>query len=270
MQKEIHAIIVEDDPFSRDFMSMLLRRDWRTRVVGEYGSDCAIELHHALRQAARRVDVLVVDTEVPTDEQWPMKVAQITRSLARPPVVLYTCTSPLQHTLEHVVGTSGSGYISKREILYALASAVSMAARGYFVMTPSVQMIAGKVDLPERAVVMDGMIPVAQFTPRETDIARMGVLCNLEQRDIADDLAVSTDFVAEVTGKVYEKLGLRDILSGEKPPEDYLQDEALLTRVRSLLPQESGSPGKKGRKTAWMSTLAFHLMTVAEVETLHP
>jgi DNA-binding NarL/FixJ family response regulator len=269
MQKEIHVIIVEDDPFARDFMSMLLRRDWRTRVVGEYGSDCAIELHHALRQAARRVDVLLVDTEVPTDEHWPMKVAQITRTLERPPALLYTCTSPLQRTLEHVVETSGGGYISKREILYGLASAVTMAARGHFVMTPGVQMIAGKVRLPERAVVMDGMIPVAQFTPRETDIARMGLLCNLEQRDIADDLVVSTDFVAEVTGKVYEKLGLRDILSGEKPPEDYLQDEALLARFHTLMDQYLETPGKKGRKAPWMSTLAFHLLTVAEIETIH-
>jgi len=36
MQKELNVIIVEDDPYARDFMSMLLRRDWRTRVVGEF------------------------------------------------------------------------------------------------------------------------------------------------------------------------------------------------------------------------------------------
>jgi hypothetical protein len=38
MQKELNVIIVEDDPYARDFMSMLLRRDWRTQVVGEFSS----------------------------------------------------------------------------------------------------------------------------------------------------------------------------------------------------------------------------------------
>ncbi len=269
MNKEIHVIIVEDDPFARDFMSMLLRRDWRTRVVGEYGSDCGIELHHALRQAVRPVDVLLVDTEVPSDEQWPMKVVQLTRSLEHPPAILYTCTRPSQHTLEHVVETQGSGYISKQEILYTLATAVSMAAHGHFVMTPGVQMLTGKMDLPEHALVIDGLLSAARFTPRETDITRLGLLFNLEQRDIADDLVVSTDFVAEVTGQVYEKLGLHDILSGEKPPDEFFQDEILLMRSRAMLQQTPGAPGKKGRKAPWMSTLAFHLLTVPEIEEIH-
>jgi DNA-binding NarL/FixJ family response regulator len=268
MQKDIHVIVVEDDPYARDFMSVLLRRDWRTRLVNEYGSDCGIELHHALRQSAPRVDVLIVDTEVPTDEQWPMKVSQITRTLENPPAILYTCTFPAIHTLEHVLETQGSGYISKREVLYGLASAVSLAAHGHFVITPGVQMIAGKVELPAHTMVVDGTIPVVSFTPRENDLARLGLLFNLEQRDIADDLVVSTDFVAEVMGQIYEKLGLHEILSGAKPPEDYFSDERLLARCHEMLQRTTNSAGKKGRKAPWMSTLAYHLLTVPEIEEM--
>lgn len=270
MLKDINVILVEDDPYARDFMSMLLRRDWRTRVVGEYGSDCAIELHHALRQPAAHVDVLLVDTEVPHDEQWPMKVAQIIRSLPRPPVILYTCTQPTSHTLEQVLTTGGGGYVAKGEILYALASAISAVVDRHFVLTPGTQMICGAVDLPKDTVIMDGTLPVASFTAREKDLTRLGLLFSLAQRDIADDLVISTDFVAELMSQIYEKLGLRSILSGEKPLEDVFQDEKLLARCRQLLDQAGiVLEGKATRKTPWMSTLAFHLLTVPGMEKLN-
>ncbi|MFZ6026667.1 MAG: hypothetical protein ACOYYS_03030 [Chloroflexota bacterium] len=268
MLKDIQVILVEDDPYAREFMSMLLRRDWRTRVVGEYGSDCAIELHHALRRPAAHVDVLLVDTEVPHDEQWPMKVAQITRSLPQPPVILYTCTQPTRHTLEHVLAT-GRGYLVKGEILYSLASAISAAVDGHFVLTPGTQMISGCVDLPADTVVLDGTLPVADFTPREKDLTRLGVLFSLGQRDIADDLVISTDFVAEITSQIYEKLGVRAVLSGERALEDVFSDEKLSARCRVILQQAGISPnGKNVRKTPWMSTLAFHLLTIPGMERL--
>ena len=37
MQKDIRVLIVEDDPYARDLMALLLTRDWRTQVIGELG-----------------------------------------------------------------------------------------------------------------------------------------------------------------------------------------------------------------------------------------
>jgi DNA-binding NarL/FixJ family response regulator len=265
MKKDLNIIIVEDDPYARDFMSLLLRKDWRTRVIGEFGSHAAIELQHALHQQSTHADVLIIDTEVPDDEAWPVKVAQIIRSLpvAHMPVVLYTCTAPNERVLSHILDVKGSGYIAKAEILYALASAVSAAASGKFVLTPGTHMLAGDLDLPEATVIMDGTLPPANFTLREKELTRLGLLFNLAQRDIADDLVISTDFVAEVMGQIYEKLGLREILSGEKALETYFEDEKLLARCRDILQQVPASAaGKLGRKAPWMSTLAFHLLTI--------
>jgi len=272
MLKDIHVIIVEDDPYARDFMSMLLRREWRTRVVGEYGSSEGAELQHALHQFASPVDVLVVDTEVPSDEQWPARVAHIVRSLPEPPAILYTCTYPEVRALSHALETHSGGYVCKEEIRYGLASAISAAAQGKFVITPGVQRIADQMELPEHTQVMDGTIPVATFTPRESELSRLGLLFNLSQRDIADDLVVSSDFVAEVMGQVYEKLGLRDILSGEKPLEEYFQDEMLIARCRSVL-EKSGlnskpQAPKATHKAPWMPTIAFHLLTRPDVEEM--
>src|ERR1043166_8822914 len=168
MQKELNVIIVEDDPYARDFMSMLLRRDWRTRVVGEFSSLSGMELKQALHVS--HVDILVLDTEVANDENWPAKVVQMTRVLPRPPLIVFTCTSPEPHILERILAAKGGGYLAKSEILYALATAITATAKGQFVITPGVLIVAGRVELPEHTLIMDGTMPVANFTSREKDL----------------------------------------------------------------------------------------------------
>ncbi len=262
MQKELNVIIVEDDPYARDFMSMLLRRDWRTRVVGEFSSLSGMELKQALH--ASHVDILLLDTEVANDENWPARVVQMTRVLPRPPLIVFTCTSPEPHVLERILSARGGGYIAKNEILYALATAITAVAKGHFVITPGVLIISGRLELPKQTLVMDGTMPVANFTSREKDLTRLGLLFNLAQRDIADDLIISTDFVAEVMGQIYEKLGVRDILDGEKELESFFQDEKLRERCQEILEQYAANGSRAGRKAPGMSTLAFHLLTVPE------
>lgn len=272
MKKEINVIIVEDDPYARDFMSLMLRRDWRTRVVGEFGSFATIKLQQALRQQSPHVDVIIVDTEMPKDETWPFKVAQIIRLLptAQIPAVIYTCTAPNLRALNHVLDVNGAGYIVKSEILYALASAVSAAAQGKFVLTPGTHILAGELNLPDNTALLDGTSPAANFTPREKELTRLGLLFNLAQRDIADDLFVSTDFIAEVMGQIYGKLGLHEILSGEKALEMYFKDENLLARCHDILQQTSAPlAGRPTRKVPWMTTLAFHLLTIPGVTEIH-
>lgn len=264
MQKELNVVIVEDDPYARDFMSMLLRRDWRTRVVGEFSSLSGMELKQALRSPSAHVDVLLLDTEVANDENWPAKVVQMTRVLPRPPLIVFTCTSPEPHILDRILAAKGGGYIAKNEILYALATAITAAAMGQFVITPGVLIVAGRLELPERTLIMDGSMPVTNFTAREKDLTRLGILFNLAQRDIADDLIISTDFVAEVIGQIYEKLGVRDILDGEKELESFFQDERVRERCRVILEQYAANGSRTGRKAPGMSTLAFHLLTVPE------
>ncbi|MFZ5880487.1 MAG: hypothetical protein ACOY0R_14045 [Chloroflexota bacterium] len=264
MQKEWNVVIVEDDPYARDFMSMLLRRDWRTRVVGEFSSLSGMELKQALRSPSAPVDILLLDTEVANDENWPTKVVQMTRMLPRPPLIVFTCTSPEPHILERILAAKGGGYIAKNEIMYALAAAIAAAAKGHFVITPGVLIVAGRLELPERTLVMDGTLPVTHFTAREKDLTRLAILFNLAQRDIADDLIISPDFVAEVMSQVYEKLGVRGILDGEKELESFFQDEKLLERCRSILEKHTAHGNRAGRKAPGMSTLAFHLLTVPE------
>ncbi len=269
MNREIRVLIIEDDPYARDLMAMLLARDWRTRVVAELGSGSASEITNLLERPNHHIDLAIVDTETPSDPHWPAHAAEMLLAAQNPPGILYTCTRVDTSLLEHLPITRKGGYLVKSEILYALASAVCLAAGGNWVITPGVQEIAALDKLPEPTVIVSGDTPVAHFTRRENDLLRLGILFNLAQRDISDELIVSTDFVSEVMGHIYEKLGLHEILAGEATLEEYFSDETVLARCRSILKRAPASSQNKNlRKAPWMATLAFHLMTIPKVEKL--
>ena len=75
MQKDIRVLIVEDDPYARDLMSLLLTRDWRTRVIGEASGKQ--ELIEFLDQPQTNVDILILDTEIPGEPELAFELARI-------------------------------------------------------------------------------------------------------------------------------------------------------------------------------------------------
>jgi len=267
MSKEYRVIIVEDDPFACDLMDLLLARDWRTHVVAELGIGTEVELKKILTGPAHHIDVVLIDTETPMDPRWPGRAAQIVLSAQPAPAVLYTCTRPEAGMLEHLPHAARGGFVVKHEILYALASAVCAAGSGEWVLTPSVLNMENRAGIPVKTRLMSSNSPAARFTRREKDILRLGILLNLSQRDIADELIVSQDFVSEIMGQLYEKLGLHAILSGATPLEDYFSDESILEHCHSILNQVTKiETGKTQHKAPWMATLAFHLLTAPKID----
>jgi DNA-binding NarL/FixJ family response regulator len=219
--KSIHVLIVEDDPYARDMMSMLLARDWRTRVVGELHTRQQVQ--EFFSHLDHRVDVVLMDTEFPQHELLPLQIAQMLERLENSPVTVYM---------------------------------------GKIVLSPSAAEAAAGLDLPRQAHVLAGRSLEAEFPQRMSEILRLGLLFNLSQRDIADELVLSQNWVAEAISSAYQRLGLQEILSGEVELEDYFQDKIVLERGKAILQRPARSPkGRRIRKAPWMATLAFHLLT---------
>lgn len=270
MEKEIRVIIVEDDPYSRDLMDMLLARDWRTRVISELGS--MEDVDHYFRDGNDRPDVLLLDTEMPGEPDWPIKIAESFRTLPQPPNIVCTGTQIHRGALKEFSEGKLSGYLLKNEILYSLASAVSHVNAGNKVCTPTVWQAIQDTSsqIPDNLVILDGAKPVANFTDREKEIIRLGILFNLAHRDVADELVISPIWVSEVVSNIYEKLGLREIVSGAYEVDDYFQDAYVAERIKGILDRSSVKNGKKKlRRTPWVSTLAFHVLTIPERERVH-
>lgn len=267
MHKDVRVLVVEEDLYSRDMMTMLLMRDWRTRVIGEI-DDCK-EVNNLLAQPLQRVDLVIIGIETPGDQVSPFQVLEEVRSLPNPPVVLYAGTKVKESIIEHTYKNEFGGYLLKDEIVYALASAVVLASHGYCVITPGVNKVIRSREIAKQTLILDGTKKVADFSKRESEIIRLGILFNLSQRDIADELLIGTDWISETMSNVYDKLGLHEILTGEVSLRNYFTDETILKHYKKILDraQQNISSGRV-RKAPWMSTLAFHLLTVPEVEEL--
>jgi len=267
VHKDIRVLIVEDDPFARDLMSLLLTRDWRTRVIGEVINKKG--LVDFLAQGDSKVDVVVLDTEIPGEPISPFELAAMTQQMPNPPAILYTATKVSLEPLEQVLNAGCGGYVLKGELLYALASAVANIQKGHCVITPGVQVVVVDASLPMGLHILDGRKQWSAFTPREQEVIRLAMIFNLAIRDMADELVLSPGWISEVVSTIYMKLGLRDILTGEATLENYFTDEAVLEHCREIIKRGEAARGeRKLRKASWMSTLAFHLLTIPEVKIL--
>ncbi len=267
MHKDIRVLIVEDDPFARDLMSLLLTRDWRTRVIGEATDKKG--LVDFLSQGDSKVDVVVLDTEIPGSPILPFELAAMTQEMSTSPAILYTGTKASLEPLKQILKAGRGGYVLKGELLYALGAAVAEICKGHFVITPGVQNVIDDASLPSGLRIMDGRKKWSAFTPREREVIRLAMIFNLAIRDMADELVLSPGWVSELVSTIYLKLGLREILTGEAALENYFTDEAVLEHCREITKRGEAVEGeRKLRKAPWMSTLAFHLLTIPEVKIL--
>ncbi len=264
MAKDIRVLIIEDDPYARDLMSLLLTRDWRTRVVGEVSGE--EELKIFLMDDLQTIDVVIVDTEIPGEPGLPLRLAAQTQKLPHPPKILYTGTLAKREILEEIIHSCCSGYILKQEILYALGAVVAAVHKDTCVISPGIHKSAGRYAFPNGTIIVDGRGLTTKFSRRENELIRLGIIFNLAIRDIADELVLGAGWVSEIVSTIYRKLGVREILTGEVPLEMYFTDEAVLEHCRAITKRAtSNQPDGKLRKAPWMSTLAFHLLTVPEI-----
>ncbi len=270
---DIRVLIVEDDPFARDMMSMLIIRDWRTRLVGDVGTLDELEktLEQAYNNLDKRIDVILLDTEVPNEPHWSFHLIELIQRGDAQPLIVYTGTQPnldvLKYALEKGITKRVSGYIIKSDIMYALASAIARAYEGYWIMTPRVGRLINSEHLavPNKSWVMDGTYTLMNFSEREKQIARLAVLFNLSRKDIADETHLTPAYVGGVVSQIYSILSLGDIIHGDVDPETiFIDQEKIINRFTKAIQKAANK--KRGSGIHEAPTLAFHLLTTSYEE----
>jgi DNA-binding NarL/FixJ family response regulator len=151
-------------------MSLLLTRDWRTRVVGEATN--RLGMAAGLRSKNARPDLILLDTEMPGNPSWPYSLAEEARArpATRPLASWAMGTQPDWATLQKVLDHKFDGYVIEREVQYGLAEAVYRAAQGEWVVTPGASDLgqAAEVHLPARQTIIDGRRTITDLTGRES------------------------------------------------------------------------------------------------------
>lgn len=264
MVEDVRVLILEDDPFARNWMSMLAARDLRTRVIGEI--DEPSKLISFLERSAERIDLILLDTDIPSGEDWIPRIRETLKSINRFPRILCTGITANPRVLSQLKDPFFIGYVLKEEIRNSLAWAISLAEDGNWIITDSIQALASSIDfpLPRPCFVLEGRYAVQNLTPHQAHVARLAFLFSMERRDLADELGVTEDWGYGLVSAIYEKIGLKDILAKDTNLDDYLGNHSLLTSYFEKIKEESEGTGKARD----METLAFHLLTMPEMREL--
>lgn len=262
--EDVRLVIVEDDPYARNWMALLAARDIRTRVVGEVEEPSG--LISILEKNHQRVDLILLDTDIPSGEDWIPRIRNTLKSLGKYPLIICTGILANYRVLIQLTDPFFMGYLLKEEIDNSLSWAISLAVNGNWVITDSIQALSSEVNfpLPKPCVVLEGRYSVQNLTSHQAHVARLAFLFSMERRDLADELNVTEDWGYGLVSAVYEKIGLKDILSDDTDVKDYLGRHTLLTSYFERIKEETDGHGK----TRDMETLAFHLLTMPEMREL--
>lgn len=261
MSKEISVAILEDDIFARNWMALLIVRDWRTRLVGEFGSRS--ELFASLGDPNQRFDVLIVDTDLFGEYFKLADICETLQSQCQDIKVLLTGIRPDLKILQQIRGTQIVGYVLKSEVGYALSWVITFVNEGHWVLTPGVQKLAheNNILLPANPMVLDGRRTILEFTDHEAEVARMAFIFSVGRRDLADELKISEQWSYGLVSELYKKMGLADIVGGEEDLFSYIGESEIIKRKFEEIMNQLGN----SKKAKDMETLAFHLLTMPEI-----
>ncbi len=262
---EFQIIIIEDDPFSRNWMALLAARDWRTRVAGEF--DEPLKIIPFLHRKTTRVDLILMDTDIPGGEDWIPQILGAISGMKRPPAILCTGIRPNPQVLAHLSNPCFVGYLLKSEINFSLAWAIDIALSGKWVITEGVRSLASamRFPLPHPCVVMDGRKTLQSTLSRhQADVSRLAFLFSMERRELADELGIVEDWSYGLVSQIYEQLGVKDILTDDEELQSYFHDQPLILSHIKKIREE----GKNSMKSHDLETLAFHLITMPEMVSL--
>jgi DNA-binding NarL/FixJ family response regulator len=257
LTKNILVAILEDDIFSRNWMALLMVRDWRTRVIGEFSTRA--DLCAYLDSSPAMFDVLILDVDLFGEYFTIRDICQALDAKQKTAKILLTGIEPDPKIIREFGDDRVHGYVLKGEIGYSLSWVITFVHEGYWVLTPGVQDIMLK--LPSNALVLDGRKTIPVFTDHEAEVARMAFIFSVGRRDLADELRITEQWSYGLVSELYKKMGLTDIISGEVDLFAYIGESEIIRKKFDDIIAQLGT-SKKARD---METLAYHLLTMPEI-----
>lgn len=260
MAKDILVSILSDDLFSLNWMSMLIVRDWRTRVFTEGGLISPMDAEDT--ESIQYVDVVVADLD--SFVQNTNLYSNLNQYLLENPSLIVIGVGSRIEPLffQRIPSKNIGGYLIKSEISSSLGWAVSFAHEGSLVFTPEARQAAFALGFSSKKpvrVVKSRIYP--GMTDRQSEIARLAIIFSVGRRDLADELKISDQWSYGVVSELYEKLGLNELAHDKDDIVTYLDDDPVIKMHIDEILAELGT-SKKARD---LETLAFHILTLPEI-----
>lgn len=261
MATDILVSIVSGDLFCRNWMSLLLVRDWRTRLASEI--DLETQVVHIFGSPTQRVDCLLVDVDDFFESAAGSAI--IKDMLHKYPElrVMFVGTEIESRLFERYEPSRIAGYLKKDEIGTSLGWAITFAYENHTIFTPEAFETASRLgfEIPQNKLIMQRRT-LPGLTGHQGEIARLAIIFSLGRRDLADELKISDQWSYGIVSELYTRLGLDALFDGSYDPFQYLQDDPIIQVHLQEIISELGN-NKKARD---LETLAFHLITMPVIE----
>lgn len=259
MTKDILVAIVSDDIYARNWMSLLLVRDWRTRVVSEI--TCHADFARLNEPGQPQPDLFLVDLDSYRDN--PSMLTTLNELVGKRARILCLGTQVIPNVFLRLDAHLFAGYLLKNEISSSLAWAITFAYEDKTVFTPGVMdfLQDDTYKMPANKMIIRGR-SFPGLTDRQEEIARLAIVFSIGRRDLADELKISDQWSYGMVSELYSRLGLEELFTGEIDPSHFVWDDpVILEHLEEILDKLGDS--KKARD---LETLAFHLLTMPSIE----
>ena len=261
MPKDLFVSIMCDDLFARNWMALLIVRDWRTRLTAEL--NCQQNPYLYIEKNHLPCDLLVVDLDSLSYNPSLITNLNAQEATKKPIKILGISSVPESRFLNRIQPDLFAGYLIKEEIGTSLGWAIAFIAENKQVFTPSSYQMASTVGFPiaEDKIILKTRKHAA-ITERQKEIAQMAIIYSIGRRDLADELQISDQWSYGMVSELYERLGLADLTSNDESTLSFLQGDTKITQKLEKIIDDLGD-GKKARD---LETLAFHLLTMPVIE----
>ena len=262
MKDDILVALYSEDSYVLDWMSLLIVRDWRTRVVLEATSE--IELSREMNTGFQKIDVLVIDLDAIENlksvvgfmEEYNKKTGKLVK-------VIGLSRKPSSEFFKVIPSSFIRGFVFKQEILTSLGWAITFASEGTLIFTPGAIESAyqSNFQVPKNHLVLRSR-SYPGLTERQSEIARLAIIFSIGRRDLADELKISDQWSYGIVSELYAQLGLGDILDENQQFNSILENDPVIKVHIDEIIKDLGE-SKKARD---LETLAFHLLTMPVIE----
>jgi DNA-binding NarL/FixJ family response regulator len=197
------VLLVDDDPLVRAGLSMMLDAFDEIEVVGAIGDGREVPAAvHTLRP-----DVVLMDIRLPGVDG--LRATEALRARRDPPEVIVLTTFDTDEHVRRAIQVGACGFLLKHTPPAEIARAVSRAARGEPIFTPSVlRQVMGLAAAAGHHPGRDrARAALARLTPTEGEVARR-IADGRTNQEIAAELLISTGTVKAYVTRIFTKLQL--------------------------------------------------------------
>ncbi|MUT66130.1 response regulator transcription factor [Paenibacillus sp. NEAU-GSW1] len=211
----IKVLVVDDDPFIRESMMLILDLDPELTVAGSCGNG---------REAARfvsetDVDVVLMDIRMPECDG--VEGTKLIRALESPPAVLILTTFDDDEYIVQAIQNGAGGYLLKNVPPSRIIAGIKTVHEGSLLIHPDIaRKLAGMLERPSSSPTgtssassvqppLSKRLEPFRLTPMEQQVVRH-IADGLSNKEIAAALFLSEGTIKNYITEILDKLELRD------------------------------------------------------------